>query len=34
MSDARKEYEDECAELEGLTPEEAEIKFLKEWGLA
>lgn len=34
MSDARKEYEDECAELEGLTQEEAEIKFLKEWGLA
>lgn len=23
----------ECAELQGLTPEEAEIKFLKEWGL-
>lgn len=27
-------YIKECAEREGLTPEEAEIKFLKEWGLA
>jgi len=27
------EYAKECAEREGLTPEEAEIKFLKEWGL-
>jgi len=23
----------ECAELQGLTPEEAEEKFLREWGL-
>ncbi|OEU74294.1 MAG: hypothetical protein BA864_10240 [Desulfuromonadales bacterium C00003093] len=27
-------YLKECAEREGLTPEELEIKFLKEWGLA
>jgi len=34
MGDARKAYEDECAELQGLTPEEAERKELEFWGIA
>ena len=34
MSNPTKEYEDECAALEGKTPKESEEAFKAFWGLA